>query len=207
MQIHGHWRSGCTRRVLATWFEVRDDAPEFVQVALEKREQKGPEHLQRHPFGRVPVLVDGDFVLYESQAIMRHIAQGTALVPNDAKRRATMDQFLSASLSYLATPASLINRNIMVVKLLGLPSNPEEIERGRSEVAEVLSVYERTLADREYLAGPVSLADLDVLPTLQMLVDLKQDDLLENTPHVRAWSERLRARASWQRVLAMAAPR
>jgi glutathione S-transferase len=135
---------------------------------------------------------------------MRHIAQGTALVPNDAKRRATMDQFLSASLSYLATPASLINRNIMVVKLLGLPNNPEEIERGRSEVAEVLSVYERTLADREYLAGPVSLADLDVLPTLQMLVDLKQDDLLENTPRARAWSERLRARASWQRVLAMA---
>src|SRR3954469_6565040 len=61
-------------------------------------------HVSRHPFGRVPVLEHDDFMLYETQAIMRYVdrvAQGPALTPTDARDAARMDQVMNVCDWYL----------------------------------------------------------------------------------------------------------
>ena len=71
MKIYGHPWSVHTRRVLMTVAEKGHDA-ELVLVNLPKGEHKQPEHMARHPFGKVPVLEDG-FFLAESGAINRYL--------------------------------------------------------------------------------------------------------------------------------------
>ncbi|MBS0333893.1 MAG: glutathione S-transferase N-terminal domain-containing protein, partial [Proteobacteria bacterium] len=59
---------------------------------------KTPEHLARHPFGRIPAIEHGEFKLYEAQAILRYIDRafdGPALTPADARAAARMDQVLN----------------------------------------------------------------------------------------------------------------
>ena len=59
---------------------------------------QSPQHLARHPFGRVPVLEHDGFVLYETQAILRYldrIKPSPALTPADAQRIARMDQVMN----------------------------------------------------------------------------------------------------------------
>src|SRR5438105_15080541 len=65
---------------------------------------KSPEHLARHPFGRVPVLEHDGFLLYETQAIMRYLDRvlpQPALTPSDPKRAARMDQVMNVNDWYL----------------------------------------------------------------------------------------------------------
>ena len=72
------------RKVRAVAYEV-GAAFEAVPVDLLRGDQRAPEHLARNPNGRVPVLEDGAFVLWESIAIMRYLAAGTALVPTERR--------------------------------------------------------------------------------------------------------------------------
>ena len=65
---------------------------------------KSPEHLARHPFGRVPVLEHDGFVLYETAAILRYLDRvlpDPRLTPADARRAARMDQLMSINDWYL----------------------------------------------------------------------------------------------------------
>jgi glutathione S-transferase len=69
---------------------------DIVDVDLRKGENKTPEYLAMNPNGKVPVLVDGDLVLWESRAINRYMASlrpERGLYPDDAKRRALIDQW------------------------------------------------------------------------------------------------------------------
>ena len=65
---------------------------------------RSPEHLLRHPFGRVPVLEHGDFRLYETQAILRYIDRvlpGPALNPQEPRAAARIDQLMNINDCYL----------------------------------------------------------------------------------------------------------
>ena len=76
--------------------------PEVVDLIQE--EQKSEEHKKRHPMGKVPVLEDADFKLFESVAIARYIcdnkAPGNTLYPTDLKVRAKVDEALGAINDY-----------------------------------------------------------------------------------------------------------
>src|SRR5213082_2769472 len=69
-----------------------------VRLILTETEMYAPVHLARHPFGRVPVLQHGDFVLYESSAIAAYIDEvfpGPKLTPADPRKRAKINQWIS----------------------------------------------------------------------------------------------------------------
>src|SRR6266446_3698539 len=68
---------------------------------------RSPEHLARHPFGRVPVLEHDGFLLYETQAILRYLDRvlpNPALTPADPRRAARMDQVMNVNDWYLIHP-------------------------------------------------------------------------------------------------------
>jgi len=76
---------------------------------------RSPEHLARHPFGRIPVMEHDGFSLYESQAILRYLDRvlpDPALTPSDPQRVAHMDQVLKKAL-VIEDPDSLFRNNLV----------------------------------------------------------------------------------------------
>jgi glutathione S-transferase len=76
-------------------------------VDLSRGEQRAPDYLALNPTGRTPTLVDGDFVLWESNAIMQYLASGkpNALWPDDARARADIARWQSWQLAHWSAEA------------------------------------------------------------------------------------------------------
>ena len=94
-------------------------------------EQKSPEHLKRHPFGRIPAIEHGDFALYEAQAILRYIDaafDGPRLTPADPKAVARMSQVMNI-LDWYAMPSltAAIGFNRLIAPILGRPVDEEAV--------------------------------------------------------------------------------
>jgi glutathione S-transferase len=205
IQVYGGPGSTNTERVLFTLAEKGQEA-RTIFVDMTRGEQKGAEHLARHPFGVVPVLEHDGFRLYESRAIMQYLDArfpDPPLTPTDLPARARMWQWLSVEQSYLIAHGGTIRRNLVYGRFIGLQPDPAAVDKAIGELGRTLDVYERALAGQEYLAGDrFSLADLSIMPELESYASLPQTaPLLSSRPHVQAWFERIRRRPAWQQIL------
>lgn len=204
MKIYGTPGSTCTERVLFALAEKGQEA-ECVPVNLAAGEHKQAAHLARHPFGVIPVLDDDGFLLYESRAILHYLDgrfPAPALTPADPRDRARMAQWMSVEQSYL-TGGGIIRRNLVYARFIGLTPDPDAVERAKADLARTLDVLDRELAEREYLAGTFSLAEIAFMPELESFVALPSvASVVTSRPNVNRWFERIRSRPGWQRVLA-----
>ncbi len=204
MKLHGHPLSTCTRKVLITLAEKKC-AHTFVPVDLFAGEQKGDPYLERHPFGVVPVLVDGDFTLYESRAIIRYLdatLPGTRLTPERAKDAARMEQWLSVDQSYVAPHTRALATERLVKKHQGKAADPAVESAAEAALAKAFAVHERALAGTTWLAGDAfSLADASLAPYVASLPMIGAPHVMANLPHLAAWFSRALARESVGSVL------
>ncbi len=203
MKVYGHPASTCTRKVLCVLAEKGVSA-EFVLVDIMKGGQKSAEHLARQPFGVVPVVEDGDFVLYESRAIIRYLdatLEGASLSPKDAKARAHMDQWISVEQSYFSPPAMKAILEVFFSPMKGTAPDPDVIAKGKAEACKALDVLERALEGKDFLMGDFSLADICYAPYLQYLFDTKAGDIISERKNVSAWAQRVLERPSWRKAL------
>lgn len=139
-----------------------------------REDLKTPEYLKLHPFGRIPAMRHGDFVLYEASAICRYVDEtfdGPALQPEDLHSRARMNQWISATCDYLVT--DLVSN---YVAQFAFPSGPDgkpdlkRIEDGKPVVRRDVEIVDRALADHAFLAGEhISIADFLLTPILTYL--------------------------------------
>ena len=106
MQLYGFPPSPNTWKVRAVAAHLALPL-EFVFVDLAAGQSRTPEYLALNPTGRTPVLVDGAFVLWESNAIMQYLASRTpnSLWPDDARRRADIMRWQSWQLAHWGTKA------------------------------------------------------------------------------------------------------
>jgi len=210
IKVHGIPGSPYGRAVLATCLEK---GTPYRLVPLAPGALRGPEHLARHPFGRMPAIEDDGFQLYETQAILRYIdasRPGPALTPADPKARARMDQAIGVIDWYFFTPnsAMTLGFNRVVAPRLGFPVDEAAVAASLEATRRCVEVFAGFLADgRPYLAGDaLSLADLHAYPHLDMLSQCPEAaPMLEGTPII-AWLDRLAARPSfatttWDRLL------
>jgi glutathione S-transferase len=186
---------------------------ELVQVDLPTGEHLRSAHLMRHPFGKIPVLEQDDFVLYESTAIMRYLDEtlpGLALTPGAARERARVDQLLSVETAYLAPAVGTLTAQLVTRPQFGVRPDPIEVSQARGDVSETLDVLERALHNPEsgaFLAGTLfSLADIAFMPSVQFLIEAGQSDLIQARPHLALWWHAVRARPPLQKVLGHAEP-
>jgi glutathione S-transferase len=202
IQLFGHPWSVNTRKVLAAAAEKGHTVPLTV-VMLPKGEHRRPEHLRRHPFGKVPALEADGFVLYESRAIAAYLdatLSGPALTPSDARSRARMDQWISAADSYFVPLAGPMIVELLFRRYLGGETNQAAVAAGRAGLAGPLDVLDRAVANAPFLAGDaLSLADLCWLPYLEYLDKLGEAPLASR-PHAAAWWRRVSERPAWQTV-------
>ena len=173
---------------------------EIVDVDLRKGENKSASFLALNPNAKVPVLVDSDFVLWESRAINGYLASLKAergLYPEGLRKRAVVDQWSYWQAIHLGPAMQRIVFERLLKSKFGM-GDPDEksLEGSLKEVAQFLAVLEANLSDKEWVAGQLSIADFAVASTF---VFRKSAGIsLESAPHVSGWIDRLESRESWQ---------
>jgi glutathione S-transferase len=170
-------------------------------VALGFADSKLPEHLARHPFGRIPAIEHDGFRLYESQAILRYIDQvfpGPSLVPAEPKAQARMNQVMGIVDWYVMPSLSAgIGFNRIVAPVMGRPVDEEKVRAAIPMARTSLKALEDILGDLPYFAGDrVSLADLMAVAHLEMVPWSPEGaELLAGSP-LLAWLDRMAERPS-----------
>ena len=201
MKVYGHPLSSCTRKVLLTLAESNQVA-ELVPIDLFAGEHTKSSHLARHPFGVIPVLEDNDFVLFESRAIIRYLANrgdGRALLPRDPRSLARMDQWLSVDQSYIAPHTRTLAVERILRRHAGVAPDAEAVQRAEGGLAKAFTVLDEALAKSAFLAGTTfSLADISLMPYIASLAMLEAEHLLEGRSALSSWWSRVSDRPSWQ---------
>jgi len=170
---------------------------ETVPVDLLKREQKTPEFLALNPYGRVPVLVDGDLKLWESHAILAYLGEKTGkLWPTTPAGRADALRWLFFLTSAISPPTTEVVFNRIAVKLSGGTPDEAAIARGEKALPDSLRVIEQHLLGRKWMLGDFSLVDCDYGPTFNVLE--KAGFSFADFPKIAAYTEAIRARRAWQ---------
>ena len=211
--VHTIPGSPFARAVLAT---LEEKGAPYRLAPMAPGAHKSPEHLARHPFGRVPVLEHDGFVLYETQAILRYLDRvlpNPALTPADPRRAARMDQVMNVNDWYLFQGVAnvIVFHRVVGPRVMGLTPDEAAIEAAMPKARSVFAELARLLGEQGYFAGDsLSLADLLVAPQLGFFTQTPEWSVL-GAPHKNlvAWLARMEARPSlkattWERVSEMA---
>jgi glutathione S-transferase len=162
------------------------------------------EHLQRHPFGRIPVLDHRDFRLYETQAILRYldaVLPGPSLQPNDSRAAARMNQIVGIVDWYVFPYVSvgITAERFMSQVFWNRPPSEENIAKALPQARVCVRELERLKGLAEFLAGDsLSIADLMVAPHLLFFRGTPEGEQLLSGTLLEDWLTRIRARPSFQ---------
>jgi len=146
-------------------------------VSFKDEEQKKPAYLAINPMGKVPALVDGDFGLWESNAILTYLATKfpeTNTLPADARGRADVDRWLHWQSCHLM-PA------------MGALKTADE--KDLSSVTPLLKILDQQLQGKEYILGSLTVADFAIAAYLMTKLGRQLD--YSATPNLAAWRERM----------------
>ena len=185
MKIYGDLKSGNCQKVKAT-ADYLGLAYDWIAIDAGKAETRTPAFLALNPAGQVPVVVfDDGRPLSQSNAIVRHLARGSSLIPQDAFDQAKADEWMFWE-QYSHEPYVAVARFQRVY--LGKPQSeidPRLMERGDR----ALDRLEAGLAGRDYLVGErLSVADIALAPYTRMAGDGGFD--LGSRPAIRSWIAR-----------------
>jgi glutathione S-transferase len=200
VKLYGFPPSPNTWKVQAAAQHMNAPVP-LELIDLSKGAQRSEDFLALNPCGRAPVLVDGDFTLWESNAIMQYLAAKarSSLWPDDVRTRADIMRWQSWQLAHWnpsVTPMIFEN----VVKPLVLKAGEPDaavIARSHEALHKEAPILEKRLADHKYLVGEtLTLADFSVAAPLFYAQPAKMP--LERYPHIRRWFGEQAALPAWQ---------
>jgi glutathione S-transferase len=200
MKIYDFPLSPNCRKVRAIVYELGLN-PEFVPVNLFKGEQRKPEIVALNPNAKAPILVDGDFVLWESNAIAGYLASGSTLLPTPARDRAEVERWSDWQLAHMGPAIGKVAFQRLVKPMTGQGQpDPKVVEEGSAEYTRFAGILDASLGSREYVAGRLSIADFILASVFSVAATVG----LETAPFpkVNAWLGRILARDSMKRALA-----
>jgi len=206
MKLYQYAFSPACQKVVALANEVGVPL-ELVSLELFKGGARTPAMLAKNPNGKVPVLEDGDFVLWESTAMLTYIAgkAGRAdLAPTAPRERAEVDRWLAWEGAHFGPAIRKVAFERVVKKLAGLGAPDEALVKvGAEEFAARATVLEQSLGSKEYLCGRLTIADFALAPYAALAANCGLD--WEPYPRAKAWLARMIARESLKQTLAAAA--
>ena len=173
---------------------------ETVPVDLRAREQKTPEYLKINPYGKVPAIIDGDTVLYESCIINEYLEEkypSPRLMPSDPAARAKARILVDFGLTQMDAIYTKLRMEMMKDEK---ERDQETIQAAKSDIKKRLQRLEEDLGDKEYLMGDFSLVDADLLPRFTRLegFGVLPDAAL---PHLGKYLQRMKERPSVKALL------
>ena len=162
------------------------------------RAMQEPAHLALHPFGKIPTYQEGDLVLFETGAIVFHIAERHAgLLPKDSKARARAITWMFAAVNTVEPPIlELANARL----LEGDKSwSKERLPQVQDRVRAPLHQLSVRLGESDWLDGSFSAGDLMMV---SVLLRLRASGILDEFPNLAAYVARGEARPAYQRAFA-----
>ena len=159
---------------------------------------KEPAHLALHPFGQIPTYEEGDLVLFETGAIIFHIAQHHAgLLPDDPDARARAISWMFAALNTVEPPIL----EIQTAKFGegDKPWTPDRLPLIEDRIRGRLGQLSARLGDADWLDGAFSAGDLVMVEVLKRI---KMSGILDEYPNLAAYVARGEARPAYQRAFA-----
>ena len=159
---------------------------------------KEPAHRAVNPFGQIPTYEDGDLVLFESGAIVFHIADRHAgLLPEEPKARARAITWMFAALNTMEPP--IVEREMAEILEQDKTWYDERLSILEDRVRVRLSELSNRLGDADWLDGAFSAGDLLMVLVLRRL---NGSDLLNEYPNLAAYVTRAEARPAYRRAFA-----
>jgi glutathione S-transferase len=159
---------------------------------------KQPEHLARHPFGQIPTYEEDGLVLFETGAIVLHIAERhSGLLPEDQMARARAISWIFAALSTVEPP--ILDLSTAVIHERGQPWAAERLPLVKERVRVRLRQLSARLGAAAWLDGCFSVADLIMV---SVLLRLRPSGLLDEFPTLADYVGRGEARPAYQRAFA-----
>jgi glutathione S-transferase len=172
-----------------------------IHLDFSKGEHKQPDYLAINPNGAVPTLVDGDFALTESRAIMYYLAAKkpqSGLVPRDEPGRADLARWQFWDASHFSPQLGTLTFEKIIKPMMGLGEpRQDKIEEAFVNLRRFCAVLDQRLNGKEYLVGDVlTIADLTVASSL-MYAD-RTDVPLADFPNIRSWFSGISHLDAWK---------
>ena len=159
---------------------------------------KKPEHRRRQPFGQIPTYEEGDPALFESGAIVLHVAERfPGLFPADANARARAITWMFAAVS--SVEPLIVQREVVEHMESDKSWAAERMAMVEARIRDRLSELSARLGDADWLDGAFSAADVLMV---QVLRRLEGSELLAAFPNLAAYVERGKARPAFKRAFA-----
>jgi glutathione S-transferase len=171
---------------------------EVMPMDMRARQHKSPEFLKLNPNGKVPVLLDGDFVIWESIAINHYLCEKyrPSLLGTGPQNRALIQQWNTWCMVDLQPP--LID---MLIQLIFVPEERRDmalVERSRKKALPYLDVLEKGIGNKTYLVGEeFSVADINAGSVANLALALGIS--LGDKPNLSRWVKMLKSRPSFQK--------
>lgn len=176
---------------------------EMVTIDLFNGESKSPSFLAKNPNGRVPVLEDDDFVLWESNAILAYLANRQpvpSLLPTTPRERAEVDRWLYWESTHLSPAVWKVGFEKIVKPMMKQAPDEALIAAGKAEFAAAAKVLDDALAGKDYVASKLSVADFAIGPFINLATGPCELDIAAFR-RLAAWRDRMNARESVQRTM------
>lgn len=189
--------NGLARDMRLRWAFEEVGKPYEVRL-LSFKTMKEPAHLAIQPFGQIPTYEDGDLTLFESGAIVLHIAERhSGLLPDDAKARARAIMWMFAALNTLEPP--IFDRSLVRILERDKPWYEQRLSALDETIRKRLESLSSHLGDADWLDGAFSAGDLLMVTVLRRL---EGSGMLEERPNLAAYVARAEKRPAYQRAFA-----
>jgi glutathione S-transferase len=186
---------GLARDMRVRWALEEVGQPYDVRL-LSFAEMKQPGHLALHPFGQIPTYEEGDLALFETGAIILHIAEGhPGLLPGDPDARARAIMWMFAALNTVEPPIVDLSMAMILERDKGWYEERLPILQGR--VRDRLRQLSSRLGDADWLDGEFSAADLLMVT---VLMRAGSAGILDEFPSLAAYVAGARARPAFERA-------
>lgn len=187
--------NGLARDMRVRWALEEAGQPYEVRL-LSFKTMKEPAHLAIQPFGQIPTYEDGDLTLFESGAIVLHVAERyPGLLPDEAKARARAIMWMFAALNTLEPP--IFDRSLVRILERDKPWYEERLSALDDIIRKRLEGLSNYLGEADWLGGAFSVGDLLMVTVLRRL---QGSGLLEERPNLAAYVARAEARPGYQRA-------
>ncbi|MET0370930.1 MAG: glutathione S-transferase family protein [Sphingobium sp.] len=188
---------GLARDTRIRWALEEAGQPYAVRLVSFKA-MKEPAHLAIHPFGQIPTYEEGDLVLFETGAILLHIAQRHGgLLPADADARARAIMWIFAAINSVEPPIlEMANARLLEGDK---PWGRERMQLVEDRVRDRLKPLSARLGDAQWLDGAFSAGDLMMV---SVLLRLRASGILDEFANLAAYVSRGEARPAYERAFA-----
>ncbi|WP_426165944.1 glutathione S-transferase family protein [Pseudoduganella sp. R-34] len=201
MRLYHNPLSSNARRVLLAASQLGIKLEEvFIDLASEADRKRLSEV---NICGKVPVLEDDGFLLWESCAIMQYLADKAGandVYPRDLKERADVNRWMFFAAQHFAPAIGILTWEYLWKKFVtGQDPDPVEIKKGETFVHQHAAVLDKHLATRQWLSGgKLTLADFAVAAPMMYVSRAKIP--VEQYQHLLAWFERVQQLPAWQQT-------